>query len=66
MQTMDAELNPGWLKQQIADVAALDRACKKIVRADEVARRNGYTQPMALELTIPELRALAYIARVCM
>ena len=63
-EPMDADLEPGWLKRHMDDVAAHDRAEKKIIRAADAVRRNGYTQPVAITLTVPELRALAYMARI--
>lgn len=61
---MDVDLDPGWLKREMDDVAAWDRANRKIVAAANKAKKNGYTQPLSIEFTIPELRALAYMARV--
>lgn len=58
-------VDTGWLKRQFDDTEALQRAQQKLVRAYDRARRNGYTQPMSIEFTMPELRAIASVARVC-
>ena len=64
MSVIEAKLEPGWLKKQMADIAALQRAHKKIIRADDARRRNGYTQPCSIELTVSELSALAHMIRL--
>jgi hypothetical protein len=38
--------------------AALDAAVQRIARTATRARMNGYTQPIEITFTIPELRAL--------
>jgi len=46
------------------DIAALERANDKIILAESKIRQNGYTQPMSIEFTVPEIKALAYMARL--
>lgn len=60
---MDADLDPGWLERQLADAAALDRAHRKIVREANRVQKNGLVLPVSIEFTIPELRAIAALAR---
>jgi hypothetical protein len=64
MTVKHAELEPGWLKKQMDDVEALFSGYQKIVDGATTARKHGFTSTFGLELSIAELNALAYMARV--
>lgn len=44
------------------DIAMSKPLARKLLGLAETCRRNGYTQPVSLDLTIPEVRELAAIA----
>ena len=58
------KLEQDWPKLQMDDVVALKTAYQKITKRANLARRNGYTQPILIEFTIPELQAMAYMVRL--
>ena len=58
------DLEPGWLEREFQNIAALERARKKILAAEKTARANGQTQPISVEFTRAELREMAVAVRV--
>lgn len=70
MTVQHANLEEGWLKRQMDDVAALDRAYRKLIaagnsnRSNRSNRRHGGTGVTTVRFSSAEIQAIAYMAKL--
>jgi hypothetical protein len=65
MAVKQVQLEPGWLKKTLDDVAAHERGQDKIIAASDNLRRSASYAPLSIDFTEAEIHALAYMAK-CM